>query len=81
MMRVGPFHNARKVLKNSANELLIMVIFTAEVFTSTPGCVIHHCFICRCYHKTVNGKTNTSVQVYFRHKDVTDEQFETITNP
>ena len=42
MMRVGPFHNARKVLKNSVNELLIAVIFTAEVFTSTLHCVIRH---------------------------------------
>ena len=66
-MRVGPFHNARKVLKNSVNELLIAVIFTAEVFTSTLHCVIRHRFMCRCYHKFVNGKTNTSVQVYFRH--------------
>ena len=65
-MRVGPFHNARKVLKNSANELLIVVIFTAEVFTSTQHCVIRHRFMCRCYHEALNGKTNSSVQVYFR---------------
>ena len=54
MMRVGPFHNALKVLKYSANELPIVVIFTAEVFTSTRLWVIRHRFMCRCYHKAVN---------------------------
>ena len=67
MMRVGQFHNALKVLKNSGNELLIVVIFTAEVFTLTPRCIIRHHFMCRCYNKAANGKTNTLVQVYFWH--------------
>ena len=36
--------------------------------------------MCRCYHKAVNEKTNTSVKVIFCLTDVTDEQFETITS-
>ena len=66
--------------ESSAKELFIVVNFTREVFTSTPLCVIRHRFMCRCYHKAVNEKTDTSVKVYFLFTDVTDEQFETITN-
>ena len=36
--------------------------------------------MCRCYHKAVNEKTNTSVKVILCLTDVTDEQFKTITN-
>ena len=51
-----------------------------EVFTSTLLCVIRHRFMCRCYHEAVNEKTNTSVKVIFCLTDVSDQQFETITN-
>ena len=36
--------------------------------------------MCRCLHKAVNEKTNMTVKVIACLTDVTDEQFETITN-